>query len=197
MEEEWKSYIKIVKGFNHKKEHIRTDIEISNFGNVKGTKWNEQNFVPRMIRLKGGRKFIVTTPIYKLVWEAFNGPVPKGYCVHHKDHNKLNDRLDNLELMTKSEHMRHHFSGIKFDEDRRKRMSKQRIGRNLPEETKKKISNSLMGHEVKESTKEKFRGNTNTKNRKWYNNGIISKMFYPEETIPIGFIPGRIKWKDN
>ena len=29
-------------------------------------------------------------------------------CVHHKDHNKSNNILDNLELMTRSEHMRLH-----------------------------------------------------------------------------------------
>lgn len=29
-------------------------------------------------------------------------------CVHHVDHNKQNNDLDNLRLMTKSEHSRHH-----------------------------------------------------------------------------------------
>lgn len=29
-------------------------------------------------------------------------------CVHHIDHNKKNNHISNLELMTKSEHARHH-----------------------------------------------------------------------------------------
>jgi hypothetical protein len=31
-----------------------------------------------------------------------------GEAVHHKDENKLNNSIENLELMTNSEHMRHH-----------------------------------------------------------------------------------------
>ena len=34
--------------------------------------------------------------------------IPKGYCVHHKDHNPLNNLIDNLELMTLSEHTKLH-----------------------------------------------------------------------------------------
>lgn len=36
--------------------------------------------------------------------------LPKGFCVHHKDHNKLNNDPDNLELLTISEHMKHHMT---------------------------------------------------------------------------------------
>ena len=39
------------------------------------------------------------------VWElANNKPVEKGYCVHHKDHNPLNNNIENLEYMKISEH---------------------------------------------------------------------------------------------
>lgn len=43
-----------------------------------------------------------------LVWEVFNGPIPKGYVVHHKDHNRHNNCIDNLELLTDSEHKKRH-----------------------------------------------------------------------------------------
>ncbi len=40
----------------------------------------------------------------KLGWTE----LPKGYEVHHKDGNKLNNSLDNLVVLTKSEHSRIH-----------------------------------------------------------------------------------------
>lgn len=33
---------------------------------------------------------------------------PKGITTHHKDENKLNNRRHNLELLTRSEHMKRH-----------------------------------------------------------------------------------------
>ena len=39
------------------------------------------------------------------VWESFNKkPLPKGYCIHHKDGNKLNNLIKNLKFMTIKKH---------------------------------------------------------------------------------------------
>ena len=43
-----------------------------------------------------------------VVWEKHNGPVPKGMVIHHKDRNPLNDSVDNLEAMTRADHLREH-----------------------------------------------------------------------------------------
>ena len=43
-----------------------------------------------------------------MVWESLNGPIPKGWHVHHKDHDKANNQPENLELTTKHEHLVHH-----------------------------------------------------------------------------------------
>jgi hypothetical protein len=41
---------------------------------------------------------------------------------------------------------------------------------------------------------------TNTRGTSWYNNGVVSRMFHPDDNIPLGFVEGRIYtgWKvDN
>lgn len=38
------------------------------------------------------------------------GAIPPGYQVHHKDHNPDNNEIDNLELLTKTEHLKYHAS---------------------------------------------------------------------------------------
>jgi len=44
------------------------------------------------------------------VWCFWTGHtvLPSGCVVHHKDENKLNNSIDNLQLMTRAEHMNHH-----------------------------------------------------------------------------------------
>ena len=42
------------------------------------------------------------------VWEKENGKIPKGYDIHHKDQNKSNNELGNLELVNRTEHRRSH-----------------------------------------------------------------------------------------
>src|SRR4029079_2379285 len=49
-----------------------------------------------------------------LVWEAQIGPVPCGYEVHHKNGNKLDNRIENLCLVTRLEHKRIHSGCIRF-----------------------------------------------------------------------------------
>ena len=43
-----------------------------------------------------------------LVWERVNGPIPKGYELHHKNDNKLDNRVENLELVDDLTHKRIH-----------------------------------------------------------------------------------------
>lgn len=49
---------------------------------------------------------IVRLHIY--MWEKFNGPVPSGYHVHHKDHDTNNNEIENLELISAAEHLAMH-----------------------------------------------------------------------------------------
>jgi len=48
-----------------------------------------------------------------LVWEKHNGKIPIGMQIHHKDFNKENNNIKNLQLVTPLEHKRLH-SGCRF-----------------------------------------------------------------------------------
>lgn len=42
------------------------------------------------------------------MWDRGICKVPKGYSIHHKDGNRYNNDLSNLQLLTKTEHHRLH-----------------------------------------------------------------------------------------
>ena len=46
--------------------------------------------------------------VHVYVWEQANGPKPKGMILHHKDFNRRNYSLENLELMSESDHRKLH-----------------------------------------------------------------------------------------
>lgn len=101
---------------------------ISNFGNIQTVATTFRNIRPGrllkptackngycIVRLwskgSGGKPLYV----HRLVMLAFVGPCPRGEEVNHKDGNRTNNRLDNLEYMTRSENNFHsyHFLGRK------------------------------------------------------------------------------------
>ena len=44
--------------------------------------------------------------VHRMVWEAFNGPILKGYDIDHLDGNPANNSLDNLEMVTHQENLK-------------------------------------------------------------------------------------------
>lgn len=44
----------------------------------------------------------------RLVWTAANGPIPPGGIIHHVNEKPLDDRLENLQLVSRAEHARIH-----------------------------------------------------------------------------------------
>jgi len=52
--------------------------------------------------------------LHRAVWSFFNGPIPDGYHVHHKNHNSFDNRIENLEIFTSPGiHLQHHRPDLK------------------------------------------------------------------------------------
>lgn len=46
--------------------------------------------------------------MHRAVWEHYNGPIPDGWDVHHKDRDRTNNDISNLACMSKSDHTKLH-----------------------------------------------------------------------------------------
>lgn len=113
-----------------KAKWIRTNIEVSNWGNIRGTRWADKTFDESLLIEEDGRNCIGTKKygaLFHLVWIVFNGPIPKGYVIHHVDCNKKNDRLDNLMMLTISEHSKWH--ALHMTDEQKQKMSDAKKGK--------------------------------------------------------------------
>jgi len=72
--------------------------------------------------------------LHRYIYTKYNGPIPKGYVVHHDNEDKLDNTPKNLIAMTLSEHNILHFTGKHHN-----------LGTTLSEETKQKLSNINKG----------------------------------------------------
>src|SRR4051812_34455371 len=96
---------------------------VSNLGRIRSrqSRWNGRVFcMPynRILKTDGCKGAYLqvslkkngtnlNTRVHPLVWSAFMGEVPQGMEINHKDGDKSNSRLDNLELMTRKQNVRH------------------------------------------------------------------------------------------
>jgi hypothetical protein len=46
---------------------------------------------------------------HRMVWESFYGPIPEGFEINHKNGNKKDPSLENLEICTPSQNILHAF----------------------------------------------------------------------------------------
>lgn len=62
--------------------------------------------------IRSGRNYFYNSHtrkyLHRHIWEKAHGEIPDGYEIHHKDHNPLNNNLENLELLEIDEHKLHH-----------------------------------------------------------------------------------------
>lgn len=59
--------------------------------------------------------------LHQAIWIAHNGPIPDGCEIHHKDFNKENNDISNLECLTKKEHHELHNALLTDEEKQWKR----------------------------------------------------------------------------
>ena len=75
------------------------------------------------------------TPMHIYVWRFYNGEIMKGYEIHHIDFDKSNNNIENLQLLTKSEHTKLHSRILKGAANNKKiiRVSDSKIWNSIAE----------------------------------------------------------------
>ena len=89
-------------------EHVRKYGQPKLKGLMVGSKnhmWNGgRNIMTNgYVRIRHNNDYVLE---HRLVWEQNNGPIPNGFQVHHKDHNKENNNISNLECYSNSKHQK-------------------------------------------------------------------------------------------
>ncbi len=74
----------------------------------------------RAPRMEG--RYFKLLSLHRMVWTCYNGEIPDGYDIHHKDFDKNNNDISNLEALPKAVHMRLHArqNGLKTRKNRGK-----------------------------------------------------------------------------
>jgi len=113
--EEWK----VIEGTSGK-------YKVSNYGSCTGStgkllKLIEMEIGYLSIAVSLGSGKVVKYYVHKLVADNFIGLVPHGYIVNHKDHNKHNNNVTNLEVISRAENASHWAKVSRSSEAGRKR----------------------------------------------------------------------------
>ena len=86
--------------------------QASNLGRIRSLKRNKVRIL-KPCRNKNGYYMVnlyrnnvsKVSSVHRLVWLVFNGPVPEGLQINHRDEDKANNALLNLELVTPSQNV--------------------------------------------------------------------------------------------
>lgn len=55
------------------------------------------------------KKIYITFLAHRWVWENVHGPIPDNMDIHHIDGDKSNNDINNLEMLSRSDHMKQHW----------------------------------------------------------------------------------------
>lgn len=61
-------------------------------------------FDGKKCRIKKGYIYFGNKILHREVWKKFNGEIPAHHVIHHKDGNKLNNSIENLECLNQAAH---------------------------------------------------------------------------------------------
>ena len=64
--------------------------------------------VTKNISINNGYYYLCGKPLHKIVYELYNGPIPKGLILHHQNICPKDNRPENLVVLTKQEHIQIH-----------------------------------------------------------------------------------------
>lgn len=153
------------------KYNIAVYADENRFG-YKCTKLNNPDYTYSIGVNNNGYAFIVaynaethkprTFLLHRIVYVAFKGPIPVGYTVDHINYNKLDNSLDNLQLLTRAEN-RSKGDGIQRTKTkdmiaaRKARVEAKRQARKIEKDNKKRatLQRAISGLEREVQTLEK------------------------------------------
>lgn len=67
---------------------------------------------------------LVSILFHRYIYEKFVGPIPTGYLIHHKNGNPYDNRIENLEPISKTQHTILHHTGSHRSEETKKKLRK-------------------------------------------------------------------------
>lgn len=53
--------------------------------------------------------------VHRLEWIKHHGEIPEGFVVHHKDEDKMNWDIENLELISRGDHVLRHIENLHYE----------------------------------------------------------------------------------
>ena len=168
------------------------------------------------IKIKDGRPLFKRHAVHQWQMHTHIG-YKECLVIHHLDHDKMNNSLENLVYITQSEHAKLHMKGENntmfgttggmygkhHSLETKKKMSEARkgekhplYGKHLSEETKKKLTeinkgelNPFYGKTHSNESKRKISDSLKGK-YKWITNGIENRLIDANIPIPDGFVKG-------
>jgi hypothetical protein len=93
-----------VRSLNRRVYHSGNQTTHFHKGRILSSRINNSGYLSVRLSKEG---FVVTRFVHRLIAEAFVPNLQDKPCVNHKDGNKLNNEIDNLEWVTHKENMQH------------------------------------------------------------------------------------------
>ena len=138
------------------------------------TKFGNAQIVKGYYRISSVKEGNRNKMLHRLIFEDFYGEIPDGYIVHHKDENKTNNCIMNLQLMRFGAHTSLHNIG-----------NTNMRGKKHSEESKKKMSDAHKGRVFSETHRLNM-GKSHSKKRNVYGFYRVTQIKRPKYTN--GFI---------